>query len=251
MKIVTPQIVHNITITANYFLIKIKSMYLAEHSVPGQFVMVKLQDNTTDPLLRIPLGVHSINKDGISLLYRVIGQGTEILSQKQSGENLNILGPLGNGFNITEQQNNILVAGGCGVAPLYALAELLTKQNKTVTLFLGAATKDEIVCAEKFAALGVKVEIATEDGSEGFNGLVTELVKQNLHNDNMIYASGPNPMLKALTKLSTQLNIPAQLSLEAYMACGIGVCRGCAIETQDGYKMCCQDGPVFSAEILT
>ena len=216
-------------------------------AIPGQFVMVQIMSETTDPLLRIPLGIHAINNNGISLLYRVVGQGTKLLSKKQTGETINILGPLGNGFNITKHKNNILVAGGCGIAPLYALAQKL--QEHHVELFIGAATKDQIYINE-FKALDIPVHIATEDGSAGFHGLITDLAKQHLDDNVMVYASGPNPMLQALANITNSLNIPAQLSLEAYMSCGIGMCRGCAITTKSGYKMCCQDGPVFNANIF-
>jgi dihydroorotate dehydrogenase electron transfer subunit len=252
-KIIQGEIIANMAITAEHFLMEIVAPWLAENAVPGQFVMVKIQENTTDPLLRIPLGIHSINKHGISLLYRVIGKGTKLLSTRTPGEKINLLGPLGNGFNTNVKQTQaVLVAGGYGVVPLYALAETLINKHKTVDIFIGAATKAQIICTKEFAKLGAKVHIATEDGSEGHKGLITELVQQNLpQNDStIVYACGPTTMLKALANITQELKIPAQLSVEAYMACGIGVCRGCAVTTTEGYKMCCQDGPVFNAEIL-
>ena len=192
--------------------------------------------------------MHSIDKDGISLLYKIRGKATKILSTKKSEETINILGPLGNGFTIYPNKKTILVAGGYGVSPLYALAQ---KLNNSIVL-IGAGSKDHILCQEKFAKLGTEVHIATEDGSLGHTGYVTELLDSYLRgNDNIIvYASGPHPMLAAVAKITQQQNIPAQLSTESYMACGIGACKGCAIQTTEGYKLCCQDGPVFDADII-
>jgi dihydroorotate dehydrogenase electron transfer subunit len=250
-KIITGEIIAKLEPMANYMVMEISAPELAQQAKPGQFIMVKIQDNTTDPLLRIPLGIHSVNANGISLLYRVIGKGTKLLAQKNPGEKINILGPLGNGFNTNIKADEvILVAGGYGIVPLYALAEQLIAKNKVVKMFIGAATAEQIIGAKEFTDLGVNVHIATEDGSKGFKGFVTELVKQYLTKDVMVYGCGPNPMLHALAALTNKLKIPAQLSAEAYMACGIGVCRGCAIKTKTGYKMCCQDGPVFLAEEL-
>ncbi len=245
-KLIDCKIISNTAVAADYYLMQLQIEDFA--ATPGQFVMVQIMGDTTDPLLRIPLGIHAINDNGISLLYRVVGQGTKLLSQKQAGETLNILGPLGNGFNITAHQNNILVAGACGIAPLYALAQKLIK-NQNVTLFVGAATKAQIV-TDEFKQLNIEIHVATEDDSAGYYGLVTDLAKQYLTDDIMVYACGPNGMLKALAEITNSLNIPAQLSLESYMSCGIGMCRGCAVNTKSGYKMCCKDGPVFAAEDL-
>ncbi len=245
-KLIDCKIISNTAVAADYYLMQLKIPKL--NVTPGQFVMVQIMSDATDPLLRIPLGIHAINDNGISLLYRVVGQGTKLLSQKQAGDKINILGPLGNGFAITEHKNNILVAGACGIAPLYALAQkLITKQS--VTLFVGAATKAQIV-ADNFQQLNIEIHIATEDGSAGYHGLITDLAKQHLTDDVMVYACGPSGMLRALAEITNSLNIPAQLSLDAYMSCGIGMCRGCAITTKSGYKMCCQDGPVFAAKDL-
>ncbi|GAH00222.1 unnamed protein product, partial [marine sediment metagenome] len=139
-KIDTGEIIAKLPITADHMVMEIVAPRLAQQAKPGQFVMVKIQNNTTDPLLRIPLSIHSINANGISLLYRVIGTGTELLARKDPGDQINILGPLGNGFDVNiKPAKAILIAGGYGVAPLYALAELLITKNKAVTVFIGAA----------------------------------------------------------------------------------------------------------------
>lgn len=249
-KIINAEIILNTAVSIDQFLMELKSSWLAKHAKPGQFVMVKIAENTTDPLLRIPLGIHSIKANGISLSYKVVGKGTKLLSAKTAGEKISILGPLGNGFTVKKKSHAILVAGGYGIVPLYCLAESLAKKNIQTSVYIGAASKKQIIYDDKFSILGADVHIATEDGSLGYRGKVTELLDAHLkagkYNCVVIYASGPNLMLVALAKLSAEFNIPAQLSFEAYMGCGIGVCRGCAIETNDGYKMCCSDGPVFT-----
>ena len=254
-KIILAEIIANSEIAPDHFLMQIKSLWLAQNSIAGQFVAVKVQENSTDPLLRIPLAIHSINKDSISLLYKVIGNATKILGSKRPQQIINILGPLGNGFDIKKNKQAILVAGGYAVSPLYALAQTLVNKNNQVTVFIGAYSKQQILCEEKFIDLGAQVHVSTEDGSQGYKGYVTELLKNHISklkdsSNVIIYAAGPLPMLSALTKITKQLTIPTQLSLESYMACGIGVCRGCVIPTSKGYKLCCKDGPVFDARMI-
>lgn len=251
-KIIAGEIITNSKIAPDHLVMQIKSTWLAKHAKAGQFVTIKVEENTTDPLLRIPLAVYDVDGDTISLLYKVVGKATQILSTKKSSEHISLLGPLGNGFELKKNIDAILVAGGCGIAPLYLLAKNLIANNNKVTIFIGAFNKSQILAAEKFSNLGAKVCIATEDGSLGFKGYVTELLDSRLrvNDDTMIYASGPHPMLKALAKITKQFNITAQLSLEEYMACGIGVCRGCAVPTAEGYKLCCKDGPVFYADTV-
>ncbi|MGD9153473.1 MAG: dihydroorotate dehydrogenase electron transfer subunit [Gammaproteobacteria bacterium] len=271
------KITANEMIAKNHFRMQIEAQEIAALAIPGQFVMLKAQSKSYDPLVRIPLGVHQKHADGISVLYHVVGNSTEILSQLRAGDTVEILGPLGNGFKQTLHKNSFLIAGGVGSAPLYFLAETLLQQQKNVAVFLGAKTKDLIVGADDFKKLGATVYIATEDGSCGEKCLVTQLLELSFRSEDwssrgltagsgkqldlkldtavkprydkvediMLYATGPNPMLKAVARIAREQNIPAQLLMEAYMACGIGACRGCAIETNEGYKMCCQDGPVF------
>lgn len=259
-RVINAPIVSHSLIAPKHFLMRMESFWLGLHSKVGQFVMVKVQEKTTDPLLRIPLSIHSMDKKGISLLYKVVGTATKILSSKKPKEYINIVGPLGNGFNIDmfKQKKGleaILVGGGCGVAPLYALAKLLRSKNKKVIMFIGASSREEVLCIKEFMSLGVKVYVATEDGSQGYKGYVTKLLEQYFDKFKplskiAVYASGPNPMLDLLARITKRFSIPTQLSLEAYMACGIGVCCGCAINTAVGYKLCCKDGPVFDARVI-
>jgi dihydroorotate dehydrogenase electron transfer subunit len=244
------KIIANDLVAKNHFRMRIQCPEISASFVAGQFVMIKARAQTYDPLIKIPLGIHQKHDDGISVLYRVVGSGTEILSKLRAGDEVEILGPLGNGFSVTEHKNNLLVAGGFGAAPLYALAESLHQQQKNIAVFLGAQNKDLIICTDDFKKLGATIYIATEDGTCGEKCLVTDLLAEHLVKDTMLYACGPNAMLKQIVRIVREQKIPAQLSMEAYMACGIGACRGCAIQTNEGYKMCCQDGPVFEIKEL-
>ena len=210
----------------------------------------------TNPLLRRPFSFHKIDKKGFELLYKVVGKGTKILSERKKGKTLSVLGPLGNGFNILSAKryplNAILIAGGTGVAPLLALAGQLKTYNLELITFLGARTKNHLLCEKDFKKLKAKVYTATEDGSKGYKGVVTDLLKQRLRTTNderrtTIYACGPKPMLKEVWRLAKSKKIPCEVSLEENMACGTGACLGCAVETKDGYKMVCKDGPIFDA----
>jgi len=228
-----------------------------ENPEPGQFFNIKI-NNSYKPLLRRPFGTHKIGKNEVKILYKVVGEATRLLSEKKKGEKLDILGPLGNGFPMLQtinhkKQTAILIGGGHGVAPLYALAEKFKTYNLKLIVFIGARTKEHIVCDKDFKKLGAKVNIATEDGSKDHKGLVTDLLKKNLgiknhKSQNTIYTCGPKLMLKAVAKIAKRYKIPCRLSLEEYMACGIGTCLGCAVKTKMGYKMVCKDGPVFDSE---
>lgn len=254
----------------NYFEIALESPEIADICLPGQFIEVKVS-SSLDPLLRRPFSIHRIGirqkagfqkQRSIVILYEVVGKGTEILSQNKPGEYLDIIGPLGHGFvyqsPIANHQLPILVAGGMGVAPLLFLAETIKSSQfpsspvpQTVVL-IGAKTKAGVLCEQEFRRLGCDVQIATDDGSQGFKGKVTDLLDNLLstidHRPSTIYSCGPKPMLKALTQISKQYNIPAQISLESHMACGIGACLGCVVNTSGGFKRVCKDGPVFNAE---
>ncbi|MDI6606108.1 MAG: dihydroorotate dehydrogenase electron transfer subunit [Candidatus Omnitrophota bacterium] len=214
--------------------------------LPGQFLTLRLTDGY-EPLLRRPFSIHRATGPNIEILYELVGRGTEILSQKKPGEVLDIIGPLGNGFTLNRQA--IIIAGGMGVAPLIFLAEKL-REFKIIVL-LGAKTKNQLLCERDFKKLGCQVKIATDDGSKGYNGKVTQLLQHLLstidHRPSTIYGCGPRPMLKEVARISGRHHLPAQLSLEEHMACGIGACLGCAVNTKEGYQRVCKDGPVFDA----
>jgi dihydroorotate dehydrogenase electron transfer subunit len=180
------------------------------------------------------------------------------LSRRKPGDILDIIGPLGNGFSL-KKGRAIIVAGGVGVAPLVFLAEkLISLRAKSSELraevLIGAKTKNHILCEKEFKDLGLNVTIATDDGSRGFKGRVTEaldyLLRAKSRELPTIYACGPAPMLKAVSAIAKKHKIPAQLSLEAHMACGIGACLGCVVKTTQGFKRVCKEGPVFGSQEL-
>ena len=234
---------------------------IAKKVGPGQFVNVKISQDS-DPLLRRPFSVHKIKGSSIKILYEVVGRATRILSEKKAGEYLDVIGPLGNGFSPLASRLSLLVAGGMGVAPLIFLAEKLREiqnpKSKIQNLILiGGKSKDDILCEKEFKELGCEVKIATDDGSRGFKGKVTDLLNKVLHgtrytvHGTTIYACGPRPMLKAIAQISKKYKIPAQISLEEHMACGIGACFGCAVKTTSGYRRVCKEGPVFKADEIS
>jgi len=253
------KIIFHKKLKSNYWHLVFESGVIARNSRPGQFVEVKVNSGT-DPLLRRPISIHSVSGAKVKLIYEVVGKGTEILSDKKPGDLLDVIGPLGNGFEYSRIAKelvggkNILVAGGMGVAPLVFLAEKI-KSSKPLVL-IGVRNKEQVLCLQEFKALGCKVIIATDDGSLGFKGKVTELLKAVLSENRKaakpenIYACGPQPMLKAVARISYENNIASQLSLERHMACGFGVCLGCVVSTKFGYKRVCKDGPVFSGKEL-
>ena len=249
------EILANGRIKDRYYKMTIACEAIAQSALPGQFVMLKV-GKTGDVFLRRPLGVHRVSGKDLELFYEVVGKGTETLSQRKSGELVDLLGPLGNGFDYSAGKINgrqpVLVAGGMGIAPLFFLAERI-KQNYPLVL-IGARAKDQLLCEKQFKKFGCDVKIATDDGSVGFPGRVTELLKKSLaamnNQPSTIYACGPKLMLKEVSRISQKKRIPAQLSLEAHMACGIGACLGCAVNTKDGYKRVCKEGPVFAADEL-
>jgi len=250
------RLIYNKRVKGDYFHCALSAPKIAKEAHPGQFVNIRVTDGVA-PLLRRPLSIHGVVKGlKIKIIYETLGKGTQILALKKPGEFLDVIGPLGNGFNYRSPKTNhltpILIAGGIGVAPLVFLAEQL-KNTKPLVL-IGAKTKKEILCSREFKALGCEVKIATDDGSRGFKGKVTELLKHLLsaigYRPSAIYSCGPHLMLKTIAQIARDYKIDAQFSLEEHMACGIGACLGCAVATKSGYKTVCQDGPVFSSEEL-
>ncbi|MBN2453227.1 MAG: dihydroorotate dehydrogenase electron transfer subunit [Candidatus Omnitrophica bacterium] len=256
MKQLRAKIVSNKKAGTCFYKMRLASAYLAAGSRPGQFVEIRCARGE-DPLLRRPLGVHNIVPGGIEVFYEVVGAGTKLLSAKRAGESLDIIGPLGSGFDIKKgRAANILVAGGIGVAPLVALAGKLSRDKTAAAgmqVLIGAKTKSHVMCEGEFRKYGARVSVSTEDGSRGRKGFITDILKDILGNgltsgNTAIYSCGPMGMLKAVSRIAREHGIPCQVSLEERMACGVGVCLGCPVKTRDGYKMVCKDGPVFNAE---
>ena len=209
-------------------------------AAPGQFVNLRLDGF----YLRRPISVCNVDGDALTLIYKVVGRGTEAMSRMQPGEKLDALVGLGNGYSLDECGDRpMLIGGGAGVPPMYLLARRLLARGADVTVVLGFNAREEIFYEEEFRALGAKVVVATADGSYGVRGFVTDAMKQ-LPAPSAVCACGPLPMLRAIDE---QSRVPAQFSLEARMGCGFGACMGCTIETANGPKRVCKDGPVFAS----
>ena len=245
-------------VATQHFKLILSSAYISSHAEPGQFVSVRISDEY-DPLLRRPLSIHRTSKEHktFELLYEVVGKGTELLSKHTVGQELDILGPLGKGFQVDpKKQIAILVGGGMGIAPLLALAESLTGTDKAIYVFIGAGSRNKVLCEQIFKGITDQVLVSTDDGSYGKKGFVSDILLDFIDNQltthnfpaSTIYTCGPKEMLKAVTEITFQKKIDCQISMEAYMACGIGTCLGCVIKTKDGYKKVCDEGPVFNSK---
>jgi len=239
----------NKRLKGNYHLITLNPLEKIIKPKPGQFFMVSV-DKTLTPLLKRPFSLHRVVKRSFQILYRVVGKATAILRDKEVGEVIEVLGPLGNGFPELKQEiKPFLVAGGLGIAPMFSLAENIADKNPL--FFIGARNKKEILCVNELKALGIKPIIATDDGSMGERGTVVDIFNdflthhRSLVTGHCIYACGPKPMLKKLSSLTKKLRINSYGAFEENMACGVGACLGCVINTKDGFKRVCKEGPVF------
>ncbi|MGD0152644.1 MAG: dihydroorotate dehydrogenase electron transfer subunit [Thermacetogeniaceae bacterium] len=235
------------------FLLTLEAPELAAAAQPGQFAMIGCGSGY-DPFLRRPLSIHRIQRTAgaASFLYRVRGQGTEWLAARRQGEFVPLLGPLGRGFRYAGNgKKALLVGAGIGVAPLLFLAEALAALNWTLNILIGARTARGLLCRSALERYG-RVLVITDDGSASRRGSVTALLQDALKKSSYsdIFACGPKPVLKAVQRASTDRGIPAQLSLEENMACGLGACMGCTCRGSDPSRMLrvCAEGPVFDAD---
>ena len=233
------EIIENRPLTKSVYLMRL-SGDISDITASGQFVNLKLDGF----FLRRPISVCD-SEDGIlTLIYKVVGKGTEYMSSLTTGEKLDILTGLGNGYDLSKSGDKpLLVGGGVGVPPLYKLAKELLKKGKTVTVILGFNTKSEVFWEEEFTKIGAKTIVTTVDGSRGVKGFVTDAMKDIEYS--YFYTCGPEPMLKAIYKASTT---SGQMSFEERMGCGFGACMGCSCKTLTGYKRICKDGPVMKKE---
>lgn len=269
---VIAKIVKNEEVAPDHYLMEFISPEIANEAAPGQFVHVKVSQSW-DPLLRRPISLHTWDKQSgtVTFLYRVVGKGTRLLAQLEPGEQLDIMGPLGHGFDLTTAgPRPAVIGGGIGAAPLLALVEGLVAQGAAVTTIIGARNQAQVLVAASFQAAGARVEVTTEDGSLGRRGLVTDCLRQLLVEGSVssVYACGPTPMLKAVHRLSLDSGLPTQISLEEHMGCGVGACLTCVCKTKKpdapgrqtgcgdhqtsaggwAYSLVCADGPVFRGE---
>jgi dihydroorotate dehydrogenase electron transfer subunit len=250
------------------FVLELDGAEIAAACSPGQFVMTTVGDGI-EPLLRRPMAVHQVLRNeagevtGFSMLVEVVGLGTRMLQQRQPGDILHVLGPLGTSFELPEPDapaaEHLLVMGGVGAAPFPLLAESLLEGGHAVRAFIGARTADLLLCVEDFEQLGVPVAVSTDDGTRGHHGLVTDILDRHLASNRdlpaHLYACGPWPMMRAVDEIAKRDDLSLQVSFEAPMACGLGVCLSCVIKMHDGdgwaYRRVCKEGPVFdSSEVI-
>ncbi len=235
------QITENTPLTSNVYRMQL-SGDVSDITVPGQFINIKLDGN----YLRRPISVCDVDTDRVTIIYKVVGKGTEQMSRMTDGE-LDVLTGLGNGYDLSMAGDKpLLIGGGVGVPPMYLLAKELIRQGKAVQVILGFNTKDEIFYEKEFADLGAQVTVTTVDGSYGVKGFVTDAMAEMDYS--YFYTCGPEPMLKAIYCAATT---DGQFSFEERMGCGFGACMGCSCKTVTGYKRICKDGPVLTkGEIL-
>ncbi len=250
-----------VTILANeretdaYFRLVVSAPRIAPRVQPGQFAHVRIPP-LREALLRRPFSIFQVAGDTFSLLYKTVGKGTEALARMRPGETLSAIGPLGQGFTVPAPggETPLLVAGGYGMAALYLLAQRSPQRG---VVFVGGRRRVDILCEREFAELGWEVRVTTEDGSHGERGLVTEPLVTELRRGTTgrkLFACGPTPMLRAVARIAEEFGVPAEISLDQPMCCGVGVCLTCVvpIRTATGweYQRTCTEGPVFDARVV-
>ena len=243
-------VVENRKINKDYYILKLASKTELPSILPGQFVELLVAD-TRNAFLRRPISIYDVQAEcnSFELLIQIVGEGTSLMSKLETGDTINTMYPLGNGFQTkTKAKNVLLVGGGVGVAPLLYLAKQLNEKGIRPKILLGGRGKDNIIEVENFAKYG-EVFISTEDESIGEKGFVTQHSVMQEPTDK-IYTCGPDPMMRAVADIAFEKNIDCEVSLENMMACGIGACLCCVTDTQEGHKCVCTDGPVFNTKEL-
>ena len=233
------EITDNRMIAKNTYLCVLKGD-VSDITASGQFINIKLDGF----YLRRPISVCDCEGDTVTIIYKVVGKGTEVMAKMQAGEKLDVLTGLGNGYDLSKSSDRpVLLGGGAGVPPMYMLCRKLIAEGKKPSVILGFNTKDEVFFEDEFKALGADVTVTTADGSVGLKGFVTDAMKTMEYT--YFYTCGPEPMLKAIDKVATT---SGQLSFEERMGCGFGACMGCSCKTKYGNKRICKDGPVLERE---
>jgi dihydroorotate dehydrogenase electron transfer subunit len=244
------QLIDAQSLGSDVFLHTYRAPDIARFAQPGQFVNIRVSDSAV-PLLRRPFSVLSSDgREQFRILFEVKGYGTHILSRKQIGAEVDCVGPLGQPFRIQPGKLNLVVAGGMGVAPLcFLMQQLRTKPYPTLLLY-GTRTKSRLYLVDELVAAGIQIQIFTEDGSAGQQGMVTDFVEEYMQPGCAMYACGPMEMIKVLTHKVNAAGLECQVSLENQLGCGVGACLGCVVKVRGGYARVCCDGPVFDSSTL-
>lgn len=253
MEQIKTTVVSKQALTKEIFKITLFAPSIASEAKPGQFVHLQCGSEQSF-ILRRPFSVHEVvGVDTIDILIRVVGQGTSWLAQRKPKDTIDAIGPLGNGFEVDPRIDRaMLIGGGIGVAPMVFLARQLFDAKVRSYTVLGAATSTDLLDAMELKRLTRRVAVTTEDGSRGHEGIVTEILGREIEEarPQMVYACGPEQMLRNVAGICARYEVACQVSLEARMACGVGACLGCAVATVDGYVNVCSSGPVFNTETL-
>jgi len=249
-------ILSNEAVAEAHYLLRCECPEIAQHARPGQFVHVMVSHDT-GMLLRRPFTIYTVDGREITMLYQIIGEGTQRLSEMLEGEPIQVLGPLGNTFDFTTRpEPAILVGGGAGIASLMLLAVALRKNDIHTLGLVGAQHHDRLLSVKDLEAIDIEVHVATDDGSIGHHGYVTDILTDLLENTALqgptVYACGPHAMLSAVAEITADFEVPTQIAMENRMGCAMGVCLGCVcpvrIDTNTiEYQRVCTEGPVFNA----
>lgn len=252
------ELVNKEQLKPDIFKFSVKAPSIVKNAKPGSFIEIRVSEQL-DPFLRRPISIYNLDRDNgiLEFIFQVKGKGTEILAKREVGKQIDIVGPIGYGtFKYESYQNIAIIGGGIGVFPLYELAKCAKADNKNVTTYLGFRSKDFVVLEDEFKKVSHQFVLTTDDGSYAEKGFAINFLEKDMEESKIdaIFACGPLPMLKAVQKLAIEKNIPCQISLEEKMACGLGVCLGCAVKTAKSpkeapeYWHVCKAGPVFNAK---
>ena len=245
-------------IIKDIYKFSVKAPEIVETAKPGNFIEIRITEGI-DPFLRRPISIYNLDKENgiLEFIFQVKGKGTEILSKKEEGADVDIIGPLGHGtFKFEKYKNIAVIGGGIGIFPLYELSKEAKQNNVKVNSYLGFRNKDFVMLEKEFEEVTDNLTITTDDGTYKEKGFAIDYLIKDMENEKYecIYACGPLPMLKAIQKYANENNIDCQISLEEKMACGLGVCLGCAVKTAKSpkdapeYWHVCKGGPVFQAK---
>ena len=257
-KQVFAQLEHKEKIIKGIYKFSVKASEIVQNAKPGNFIEIRVTDQV-EPFLRRPISIYNLDKENgiLEFIFQVKGKGTDLLSRKEVGDQIDIVGPLGFGTFKTEKYNKIaIIGGGIGIFPLYELAKEAKENNKQVTGYLGFRNKEYVMLEKEFAKVTDNLVITTDEGSYKNKGFAIDYLIKDMKKEkyDCIYACGPLPMLKAIQKYANENNINCQISLEEKMACGLGVCLGCAVKKEKSpkeapeYFHVCKGGPVFNAK---
>lgn len=239
MEYITSKIIENIEVSKGIYSMKLKHK---KGIKSGQFYMLKGEKS----FLGRPISVCEVDNDVVRFLYAVVGKGTNEFSNLKEGENIKIIGPLGNGFSLEQDYGKVaLVGGGIGVAPMLELAKALNKEKKSKVDFYGGF-RDEVYLVNEIEAYVDKAIVSTNTGKVGYKGFITEPLLENIKNYDTVLCCGPEVMMKKVVEICKENNVNVYVSMEKHMACGVGACLVCTCKTKEGNKRTCKDGPVFN-----